>query len=213
MGCSNRSFTCAPYLLDSAPSVGDQIAWGESNAVVFANSVLGARTQKCLLPPPCLPCLLAHPMSTSGLFFGNSHLWEDQVLPYSCAWVLFLIRTVVSLESVVCLGRVAFIRYTRYADYLDICAAITGRVPLAGPHLDSKRIAKVIIDAGPLAAELDSELGDAFFPSLGYLCGLKSEASVPVIVPTTAHVVFFRTRNRRLDCKLPRLSFTSFTGE
>ncbi|KAF5012030.1 hypothetical protein FDECE_1889 [Fusarium decemcellulare] len=40
------SFTCAPYLLDSKPKEGDQVGWGESNAVVFANSVLGARTQK-----------------------------------------------------------------------------------------------------------------------------------------------------------------------
>lgn len=40
------SFTCAPYLLDSAPEAGDQVVWAESNAVVFANSVLAARTQK-----------------------------------------------------------------------------------------------------------------------------------------------------------------------
>ncbi len=40
------TFTCAPYLLDSAPVAGQQIAWGESNAVAFANSVLGARTMK-----------------------------------------------------------------------------------------------------------------------------------------------------------------------
>ena len=40
------SFTCAPYLLDGAPSPGECIAWAESNAVVFANSVLGARTVK-----------------------------------------------------------------------------------------------------------------------------------------------------------------------
>ena len=40
------SFTCAPYLLDSAPKAGEQIVWAESNAVVYANSVLGARTQK-----------------------------------------------------------------------------------------------------------------------------------------------------------------------
>jgi len=43
---AQASFTCAPYLLDSAPSFGEQIVWAESNAVVFANSVLGARTQK-----------------------------------------------------------------------------------------------------------------------------------------------------------------------
>lgn len=40
------TFTCAPYLLDSAPVQGESIAWAESNAVIFANSVLGARTVK-----------------------------------------------------------------------------------------------------------------------------------------------------------------------
>lgn len=40
------SFTCAPYLLDSAPGIGEQIVWAESNAVVYANSVIGARTLK-----------------------------------------------------------------------------------------------------------------------------------------------------------------------
>ncbi|WP_414472420.1 aconitase X [Microvirga sp. M2] len=40
------TFTCAPYLLDSAPARGEQIVWAESNAVVYANSVLGARTMK-----------------------------------------------------------------------------------------------------------------------------------------------------------------------
>ncbi len=40
------SFTCAPYLLDSAPTLGEQVVWAESNAVVYANSVLGARTLK-----------------------------------------------------------------------------------------------------------------------------------------------------------------------
>src|SRR5512140_3503068 len=28
------------------PSFGQQIAWGESNAIVFANSVIGARTER-----------------------------------------------------------------------------------------------------------------------------------------------------------------------
>ncbi|HEX3982213.1 MAG TPA: aconitase family protein [Acidisoma sp.] len=45
MGCSG-SFTCSPYLLDPAPRFGDRIAWSESNAVIFANTVLGARTGK-----------------------------------------------------------------------------------------------------------------------------------------------------------------------
>lgn len=40
------SFTCAPYLLQAAPTLGENIAWAESNAVIYANSVLGARTVK-----------------------------------------------------------------------------------------------------------------------------------------------------------------------
>ena len=45
MGC-RPTFTCSPYLLDSAPGMGESIAWAESNAVIFANTVLGARTAK-----------------------------------------------------------------------------------------------------------------------------------------------------------------------
>lgn len=40
------TWTCAPYQLVSRPGFGEQIAWGESNAIVFANSVLGARTNR-----------------------------------------------------------------------------------------------------------------------------------------------------------------------
>ncbi len=45
MGCEG-SFTCAPYLRADAPVAGQVIAWSESNAVIYANSVLGARTVK-----------------------------------------------------------------------------------------------------------------------------------------------------------------------
>lgn len=45
MGC-RPTFTCSPYLLESSPSQGEQIAWSESNAVIYANSVLGAKTTK-----------------------------------------------------------------------------------------------------------------------------------------------------------------------
>lgn len=38
--------TCTPYFIGNRPSKGDDIAWAESSAVVFANSVLGARTNK-----------------------------------------------------------------------------------------------------------------------------------------------------------------------
>ena len=36
--------TCTPYLVGNVPKLGDHIAWSESSAVCYANSVLGART-------------------------------------------------------------------------------------------------------------------------------------------------------------------------
>lgn len=40
------TFTCAPYLLDDPPVQDERIGWSESNAVIYANSALGARTVK-----------------------------------------------------------------------------------------------------------------------------------------------------------------------
>jgi predicted aconitase len=45
LGCA-PTFTCAPYQSVHRPRFGAQIAWGESNAIVFANSVIGARTNR-----------------------------------------------------------------------------------------------------------------------------------------------------------------------
>ena len=45
LGCE-QTWTCAPYQAGHRPSLGSQVAWGESNAVVFCNSVLGARTNR-----------------------------------------------------------------------------------------------------------------------------------------------------------------------
>jgi predicted aconitase len=38
--------TCTPYLVGHLPKKGSQVAWAESNAVCFSNSVLGARTNR-----------------------------------------------------------------------------------------------------------------------------------------------------------------------
>jgi predicted aconitase len=46
LGCQ-PTYTCAPYQLAAArPTMGEQVAWAESNAIVFCNSVLGARTER-----------------------------------------------------------------------------------------------------------------------------------------------------------------------
>jgi len=38
--------TCTPYLVGNVPGVGAHVAWAESSAVSYANSVLGARTNR-----------------------------------------------------------------------------------------------------------------------------------------------------------------------
>lgn len=45
MGCK-PTWTCAPYQLPARPRLGEQVAWAESNAIVFVNSVLGARSNR-----------------------------------------------------------------------------------------------------------------------------------------------------------------------
>ncbi len=40
------SCTCTPYLIGNLPLYGEHIAWSESSAVTFANSVLGAKTNR-----------------------------------------------------------------------------------------------------------------------------------------------------------------------
>jgi predicted aconitase len=45
LGCE-PTWTCAPYQAGHRPQKGTDVAWGESNAVVFCNSVLGARTNR-----------------------------------------------------------------------------------------------------------------------------------------------------------------------
>jgi hypothetical protein len=111
MGCI-PTWSCAPYQGYLTPRFGQQIAWGESNAIVYANSVLGARTN-------------------------------------------------------------------RYGDYIDICAALTGRVPRCGLHLTENRRGQVLVRlAGFDESILRNEL---FYPVLGHLIGPLVGEEIPVI--------------------------------
>ena len=66
------TWTCAPYQTHMRPSFGQQIAWGESNAIAFANSVIGARTERY---PDLLDicCAIAGRVPAAGL-----HLTENR---------------------------------------------------------------------------------------------------------------------------------------
>jgi predicted aconitase len=112
MGC-RPTWTCAPYQLPDRPRPGVHVAWAESNAIVFANSVLGARTD-------------------------------------------------------------------RYGDFIDICAAVTGRVPDAGLHRDENRRGEIVFDITALPERMLAP--EILAPVLGYVVGRRSGPRVPVIV-------------------------------
>lgn len=106
------TWTCAPYQSEHRPRFGQQIAWGESNAIVFANSVIGARTE-------------------------------------------------------------------RYPDLLDICAAITGRVPAVGLHLKENRAGQILFELREVPPAVQNS--EMFYPVLGTILGERAGDQVPVV--------------------------------
>ena len=54
LGCA-PTLTCAPYQRLYRPKRGEHVAWAESNAIVFVNSVLGARTDRWGISRICAP--------------------------------------------------------------------------------------------------------------------------------------------------------------
>ena len=111
LGCV-PTWTCAPYQGYLTPRFGEQIAWGESNAVVYANSVIGARTN-------------------------------------------------------------------RYGDYMDVCAAITGRVPKAGLHVRENRRGQVLVRVH--GVDNTAWNSHAVWAALGHLIGGLLGNRIPVV--------------------------------
>ena len=64
--------SCTPYQLGNIPKLGEHIAWGESSAIAFSNSVLGARTNR-EGGPSCLASALTGYTAEYGL-----HLRENR---------------------------------------------------------------------------------------------------------------------------------------
>lgn len=70
-------------------------------------------------------------------------------------------------------------RTERYPDLLDICAAITGRVPATGLHLTENRAGQLLIRLRDLPFALQQD--DSFYPVLGHLLGRLAGDQIPVI--------------------------------
>ncbi|MER8421053.1 aconitase X catalytic domain-containing protein [Mesorhizobium sp. M1329] len=112
LGC-RPTFTCAPYELPTVPKLGEQIAWAESNAVMYANSVLGARTNK-------------------------------------------------------------------YGEFIDISAAITGRVPNFGLHRDENRFGSLLVEV--VGAPEDRFELQVWCNLLGLAVGRSAQDRIPVLL-------------------------------
>ena len=71
-------------------------------------------------------------------------------------------------------------RTNKYGDFLDVCAAITGRVPFSHLHRDELRAATIIFDVSKLPESvLDNDL---FYHLLGHFIGTRCGNAVPAIV-------------------------------
>jgi len=70
--------TCTPYLVSNRPSYGQHIAWAESSAVSFANSVLGARTNR-EGGPSALAAAICGRTAAYGLHLDHNRLAVYQV--------------------------------------------------------------------------------------------------------------------------------------
>ena len=101
MGC-RPILSCTPYVFPGTPELGQDILWAESNAIAYANSVIGARTN-------------------------------------------------------------------RHGDFMDVCAAITGRVPYSGLHRSENRVGTFLVRVHHV---LDPD--PSYYTVLGYLIGKEA---------------------------------------
>lgn len=71
-------------------------------------------------------------------------------------------------------------RTNKYGDFIDVCAAMTGRVPHAGLHTDAGRLGSHVFDVRGLP---DAERADpAFAHVLGIILGREAGSRIPVVV-------------------------------
>jgi len=70
-------------------------------------------------------------------------------------------------------------RTERYGDFIDICAAITGKVPDAGLHRTENRAGRILLRMSAMPERLLDD--DVLYPVLGHLIGAESGTEVPVI--------------------------------
>ncbi len=73
------SDTCAPYLIGHVPRMGEHIAWNESSAIIFANSVLGTRANR-EGGPSALAAALTGRVPEHGFHLGQNRYGDLRIL-------------------------------------------------------------------------------------------------------------------------------------
>ena len=70
-------------------------------------------------------------------------------------------------------------RTLKYGDYMDIAAALTGRVPFVGLHTDIGRHGTLVFDVDPLPSSLAED--DLSYQLIGHVMGRRSGMEIPVL--------------------------------
>ncbi len=160
------------YLLDEGASLAVP-AWTNTGLVSLDD--LGLRD-----PTRSEAMREAHELMQAYVRLGCRPVWT--CAPYQLPGRPELGAHIVGSESnAVCFyNSVIGARTNKYGDYLDVCAAITGRVPASKLHLDSGRVAEILFDVRGIDPALRAK--DLFYHLLGHVIGRESRAALPAIV-------------------------------
>ncbi len=122
----------------------------------------------------------AHELMLAYVRLGCKPVWT--CAPYQLPGRPVLGEHIVGSESnaVSFYNSVVGARTNKYGDYLDVCAAITGRVPHSKLHRDEYRVAQLLFDVTGLAPGILAS--DLFYHLLGHFVGRRSGHRVPAIV-------------------------------
>jgi hypothetical protein len=76
-------------------------------------------------------------------------------------------------------------RTERYPDFLDICCAITARVPAVGLHLVENRGGEILLRLRDLPRAVLTD--ESLYPVLGFLIGQLAQNRIPVVEGLSVH--------------------------
>ena len=107
--------TCTPYLIGHCPKFGEHVAWGESSAIAYVNSVIGARTNR-VGGPAALAAAIAGRVPAYGYHLDENRLGQ------------FLIQVDTPLDDIADYGALGYWVGTRVESGVPVFTGIPGDV-------------------------------------------------------------------------------------